>query len=78
MIDIDGLNPHNFFVAQGYDGSNNMLGKKSSVVKRILDTFHMATENYCFSYSASLPCKAIYNDIDFMTTFYTHMLEIIN
>ena len=51
---MNGLNSHNYSVAQGYDGTNNMLGKKSSIEKRILDTFSIATENHYFSHSASL------------------------
>ena len=75
MIDINRFNLHKYLVAQGYDSSNNMLGKKSGVAKRILDTIPMAIESYYFSHSASLPCKAIYNDTN---TFHAQIIEIIS
>ena len=78
MENIDNLNPHNNLVAQGYDGSNNMLGAKTGVAVRLRKKYPMAIENHCMCHAAALPCKKIFNNIDHMNNFQQHSFEIIN
>ena len=77
MINKDKLNPVKKCAAQGYDGSNNMMGVKAGVAVRVKEVCPLATENHCFCHTASLPCKAVYNNIPFMNTFQTQTFEIL-
>ena len=65
----DGLYSKKHLTTQGYDGSNNMLGKKSRVVVRLRKIYPLGIPNHCLCHTASLPCKAVYNHIIHMCTF---------
>ena len=74
----DGLYSKKHLTTQGYDGSNNMLGKKSRVAVRLRKIYLLGVSNHCLGHIVSLPYKAIYNHINYMCTFQTHTFEILN
>ena len=71
----DQLNPKENLVVGEFDGSNNMLGSKTSVGVRLKTLYHLFMENHCFSCSGSLTCKGIYNKIDCMDVFQNIIFE---
>ena len=78
MENKDYLNPFYNLVAQGYAGSNNMLGALSGVAVRIIEKFPQATENQCLCHTASLSCKSVCNKITVMNNFQQHTHEMLN
>ena len=55
-----------------------MLGKKSGVAVRLCKIYPLGVPNHCLDHIASLPCKAVYNHIDYICTFQMHTFEILN
>ena len=55
-----------------------MLGKKSGVAVRLCKIYPLGVPNHCLGHTASLPCKVVYNHINYMYTFQTHTFEILN
>ena len=78
MITEDKLESQKYCCAQGYDRLNNMIGVRNGTAKRVKEKCPLAQENHCVCHTASLPCKAVFNNIPFMNNFQAQTFEHLN